>query len=229
MPLDVPASSSAGAKAPVDKAPSDHLYWARSSSINAAPPPKALSAEEAKALEAASSQTGGSAWNKGGSTWEEKKINQWAIDLLTEELLPNITYELPAAGGAAAPEVPAAATEVPGVERMVVRVASVGHVKGDTTYVLSRGKQKCIFELSLKLKLEMDIYQGGELKTIVTGKVTIPEVTNDDLDEPKLPDHKCACDQTLWKPFFEKAARHVWPGVKGSLESLVEQAKAKWR
>ena len=52
----------------------DHLYWARSSSTNAAPPPKAISAEEAKKMAESSSLAGGSAWNQGGSTWEEHGI-----------------------------------------------------------------------------------------------------------------------------------------------------------
>ena len=46
---------------PAKKA-TDHLYWARSESQGAAPPPKPISAEEAKALEANSA--GASKWNK---------------------------------------------------------------------------------------------------------------------------------------------------------------------
>ena len=57
-----------------------------------------------------------------------------------------------------------------------VRVSSVENVSGEVTYVLSRGKERCVFELALKLKLEMELAEGGELKTILTGQLNIPEV-----------------------------------------------------
>lgn len=74
------------------KKATDHLYWARSSS-NKAPPPKPISAEEAQKL-AGAGGSGGSAWNKGGSTWEEKKINSWAQELLKDTLLPEMAWEV---------------------------------------------------------------------------------------------------------------------------------------
>lgn len=221
MPLDMPAQAPSS-KQPIEKAPSDHLYWARSSSINAAPPPKAISVEEAKALESASAQAGGSAWNKGGSTWEEKKINQWAIDLLSQELLPSLTYEV-------VDKIPPS-PEGYAITRAAVRVYSVGHVKGDTTYVMSRGKERCIFELDIKLKLEMELYDAeGSIKEVLTGKLTVGELTNDELSDSVLPSHKCVCEQAAWKGFFEKVAKGSWPGIKACLEALVEQAKSKWR
>ena len=153
------------------KKPTDHLYWARSSSANAAPPPKAISADEAKRLEVAASNAGGSAWNKGGNTWEEKKINQWAIDKLKEEHLPLLAYSLPS-GSASLPATPTC-QDMEGVSKNVtakVRVASVDAVKGEATYVLSRGKQRVVFEIELKLSLEIEVMDGDVLKTIVTGE-----------------------------------------------------------
>lgn len=53
MPLDIPDQSAQTTPTEVaPRAPTDHLYWARSSSQNAAPPPKKLSAEEAAKLQA---------------------------------------------------------------------------------------------------------------------------------------------------------------------------------
>ena len=75
----------------------------------------------------------------------------------------------------------------------------------------------------------MEIRIGDELKQILTGKVTLPELTNDDLDEPKLPGGvKCTCEQDGWKPYFEAAAKCTWPTLKMSLNALIEQAKQKW-
>ena len=205
--------------------PTDHLYWARSASAGAAPPPKPISAEEAKRLEASSS-TGGSAWNKSGNTWEEKKINQWSFDLL-KAMLPEQAFELPGAGNL--PRVP---EDYGGLAvKLRARVLSVESVSGECTYVLSRGKQRVVFELQIKCSLEMELRAGDELKHILTGKLTLPELSNDDLDEAKLPGgSKCTCDQGgEWRAFFEASAKAgMWPTVKGSLEALIEQAKQKW-
>ena len=104
-------------------------------------------------------------------------------------------------------------------------------MSGECTYVLSRGKQRVVFELQIKCSLEMELRAGDELKHILTGKLTLPELSNDDLDEAKLPGgSKCTCDQGgEWRAFFEASAKAgIWPTVKGSLEALIEQAKQKW-
>jgi len=209
------------------KQATDHLYWARTASTGAAPPPKKISAEQAKQMETAAA--GGSAWNKSGNTWEEKRLNQWAHELLKETLLGGASYELPGAAGALPPLPKAeAAAYGEGEQRLQVRVLSVESVTGDCTYVLSRGKQRVVFELQLKLQLELEVRVGGELKQILTGKVTLPEIANDDLDEAKLPGgSKMLCDQDGWKPYFEGASKTVWACVKGALTALVEQAKQK--
>lgn len=49
---------------------------------------------------------------------------------------------------------------------------------------------------------------GDALLNILTGKLIIAEVTNDDLSDAKLPSAKCTCDQDGWKPAFEYAPRH---------------------
>jgi len=86
-----------------------------------------------------------------------------------------------------------------------------------------------VFELALKLQLEMEVHADGNLKTILTGKLTLPEVSNDDLDEARLPSGcKFTCEQAGWKPFFEAAAKASWGGIKTNCTRLVESAKAKW-
>ena len=72
---------------------------------------------------------------------------------------------------------------------------------------------------------------GDELKQILTGKLTVPEVSNDDLDESKMVGGaKCICEQEKdgWKPFFDACAKGSWHGIKGTLQALVEQTKQKW-
>jgi hypothetical protein len=75
----------------------------------------------------------------------------------------------------------------------------------------------------------MELHVGGTLKEIFTGKVTLPELTNDELDEGSMPSGcKCACDQAGWKPVFEAGSKRCWAPLKGVLEALIEQAKQKW-
>jgi hypothetical protein len=53
-------------------------------------------------------------------------------------------------------------------------------------------------------------------------------VTNEELDDPKLPAHKLTCEDRAWAGFFGVAASHAWPPVKAALAALVEQSKQKW-
>jgi hypothetical protein len=79
-----------------------------------------------------------------------------------------------------------------------------------------------------RAQLELEVRVGGELKQILTGKVTLPEIANDDLDEAKLPGgSKMLCDQDGWKPYFEGASKTVWACVKGALTALVEQVSLR--
>ena len=212
-----------------EKKPTDHLYWASTTSADKAPPPKPLSAEEAAAIQAraVAAANGGSAWNKGGNTWEEKKINTWACTLLKDEILPTIAYELPSSA-LRLPNLPGG-VDFDGADAVSVRVTGVDSVSGECTYVLSRGKQRVVFELQMKLLLEAEVKLGGSLQTILTGKLTVPEVSNDDLDEPKMPStYKCTCDQPPFAKYLAHVAMGAWPGIKASLESLVDQSKVKW-
>ena len=199
----------------------DHLYWARTSSQGAAPPPKPISAEEAQKMEQSSK---GSAWNKSGNTWEEKPINAWAHELLTERL-GALTFQPPSAKLPKPPEDVGGATV-----SATCSAQKVESVKGDVTYVVSRGKQRVVFELTLKVKLEVEVRAGDELKTIVSGKLMLNEVSNDDLDEDTMPDScKYTCDDAQWKSFFEKAVKAGgWAPIKAELQGLVDSAKQKY-
>jgi hypothetical protein len=156
--------------------PTDHLYWARSQSIATPVEIKPLDKEAAAALEQAAAAKRGAAWNA-ASTWEEKDISKWAHELLSETLLPSIVAEFDLSSAEAA-KLPA---ELQGMSslRCSLKVASVTSTTGDVTHVLSRGKQRVVFELALKLLLELEIRQGSELKHILTGTLNITEVSVD--------------------------------------------------
>ena len=155
--------------------------------------------------------------------------NGWACDLLKDELLPSLAFELPSNTTSMPPLPKDVVAEDDGDLAVKARVESVEKVKGDATYVLSRGKQRVVFELELKLRLEMEVHAGSQLKHILTGMLHIDEISNDDLDDAKLPTHKCSCESPEWKPFFAAVAKASWPGIKASLKTLVDQAKQKWR
>lgn len=150
-----------------------HLYWARNKSQSAPVQHKPLSAEEAAALEAQAAASAGAAWNK-AATWEEKAIGKWSSELLRDTMLPELAYTLPSEGGSL-PALPADSEGLTPVATCKVRVATVESVSGDVTYVISRGKERCVFELALKMKLEMELWEGSELKTIISGQIHIPE------------------------------------------------------
>ena len=110
-----------------------------------------------------------------------------------------------------------------------VRVVSVGNVDGDVTYVVSRGKQRVIFELMLKLKLEMELRNADcALEQILTGELHIPEVSVDDLREAKMPSYKSTCEQSGYSSFFSSAASMSWPQLRQLLQDLVDETKVKW-
>lgn len=238
----------------------------------------------------------GSAWNRGGNTWEEKPINTWAKELLKEDLLPALAYDL-SQTGVSMPALPPSESAGGESVSVSVRVQAVDKVDGEVTYVVSRGKQRVVFELTLKLALEIEVRRrsachfggvppswvlasrrrrgvslrhahhrhsrlhagsatralslcvcvflcvsmrvfcctraqvrvGSELKQILTGKMTVNEVSNDDLDDAKMPSTtKCTCDQREWLKFFEQSAKGSWGGIKEVLGALVTQAKQKW-
>ena len=77
-----------------------------------------------------------------------------------------------------------------------VRVTQAESVTGECTYVVSRGKQRVVFELTIKISLEMEVRVGDELRQILTGKLTMTELSNDDLEDAKMPSTaKCTCEQ----------------------------------
>lgn len=153
-------------------------------------------------------------------------MNTWAFELLKDTLLPEMAYTLPL------PKypIPALPASVEGSATSVsVRVAKAESVTGDATYVVSRGKQRVVFELTIKVALEIEVRVDDELKEILTGKMTLTEVSNDDLDDAKMPSTvKCTCEQKEWLKFFEQCAKGGWDSVKGVLGALVDQTKAKW-
>ena len=214
-----------------EKTAAKHMYWARSASLTPATTvvPKKLDAAEAAALEAAAASKAastGAAWNA-AQTFVEKSVSKWAHDLLSETLLPDLSGE----SSDALPPAPAGAdgAAAPSATRVKCRVISIETVSGDVTFVVSRGKQRLLLELELKVKVEAEVFAGDELQTILTGMLTVDEVTGDDLGGAKMPSSKCTCEQKAWKPFFTKAApAALWPPLKEALVALQEQGKAKW-
>ena len=79
-----------------------------------------------------------------------------------------------------------------------------------------------------QLKLELELREGEELREILTGSYAVSDVTNDELQQAKVP-AKCTCEQAGWLPFYEPAAKQCWLPLRALLGEYVEQAKAKWR
>ena len=213
-----------------ERTPASHLTWARSKSTTKPVEPKKLSADEAAAM-ASQNAGAGSTWNS-SQTWEEKEISKWSKELLREELLPSLTLSLPSEG-AALPALPAsqealAAAAAAGSLSAELRVTAVEKVDGEATHIISRGKQRLVFEFTLKLQLQMELREGEQLREILSGTLTVAEVTNDELQQPKFPS-KCTCEQREWSAFFEPAAKQCWLPLRALLEAYVEQAKTKWR
>lgn len=203
-----------------EKAPSDHLWWARNKSEAAPVEHKPLAPEEAAKIAAASANAKGSAWNA-ASTWEEKDISKWAHELMKATLLPALELEL------SADELPKLA-ELADFSSLRLHVTEAGKCTGDATYLLSRGKERIVYELAVKVKLEMELRRDGQLVEIVTGSLAIDELSSDDASAKALPFHTAKCETGGWEKPFQQSCKALWPPLQATLASLVEQAKAKW-
>ena len=221
-----------------ERTPASHLTWARNKSTTEPVEPKKLSEAEAAAM-ASQNAGAGSTWNS-SQTWEEKEITKWSKQLLREELLPTLTLSLPSEG-AALPALPAShealtAAATAGSLSAELRVTAVEKVDGEATHIISRGKQRVVFEFTLKvrrpnahalspptlcrnhtdagtrthtrtrthahthahvhrrllserlvrarqLQLQLELREGDELREILSGTMTVAEVTNDELQQ----------------------------------------------
>ena len=137
-----------------ERTPASHLTWARNKSTTKPVEPRKLSESEAAAM-ASQNAGAGSTWNS-SQTWEEKEITKWSKELLREELLPSLTLSLPSEG-AALPALPAsqealAAAAAAGSLSAQLRVTAVEKVDGEATHIISRGKQRVVFEFTLKVR-----------------------------------------------------------------------------
>ena len=74
----------------------------------------------------------------------------------------------------------------------------------------------------------LQVRVGDELRQILTGKMTLTELSNDDLDDAKMPSVKCSCEQKEWLKFFEQSVKGGWSPLQRTMFSFIEQAKAHW-
>lgn len=206
-----------------------HLTWSRSKSSTAPPEPKKLTGAEAEALETKAGP--GAGWNS-AQTWEEKDISKWSKELLQDTLLPALTLILPSEE-AAMPPPPAsqealAAAASDGTLQCQVKVTAVENLVGEASHIVSRGKQRVVFEFTLKLKLEVEVRVAGELHEILVGALSMSDVTNDELQAAKMPSAKCTCEQVGYLPFFEPVVKSFWPTLRTGLSDYVEQVRGGW-
>lgn len=204
-----------------------HLTWARSKSTTTPVEPKKLSESEAAALETKAGP--GAGWNS-AQTWEEKDISKWSKELLQEQLLPALALMLPSEE-VAMPPPPASqealvAAAADGTLQCQVKVAAADKLDGEASHIVSRGKQRVVFEFTFKLKLEVEVRIAGELHEILTGTVSMGDVTNDELQAAKMPSAKCTCEQAGYLPFFEPVVRSFWPTLRTGLNDYVDQVRA---
>ena len=89
---------------------------------------------------------------------------------------------------------------------------------------MSRGKQRLLLELELA-KVEAEVFGGDEMLQILTGKLTIDEVTGT-TSAARRCRSPSACDQKAWKPFLSKAApAALWPPLKEALVALQSRGR----
>ncbi|KAM7258636.1 hypothetical protein ACFE04_014377 [Oxalis oulophora] len=146
---------------------SSYRYWVREATSDAAPPPlpKKLTPQEIHINTQSNSSVVslGSPWNSAG-TWEEKNLNKWATNRITELLQTVGSLDFP--GGKA-------------------EITHVSKCVGDAFLVTVRNKKRVgySFELTLQVKGEWVIKE--ETKEI-KGHIDIPEFSFGELDDLEL-------------------------------------------
>ena len=100
--------------------------------------------------------TGGSAWNAGGTTWEEKDVSKWAKARLTLRLLETIVED----------------------RARTIRVVGLkSAIPGDASVAFVRGRKRYIFNFN-DIVLDWRA-EAGDWPGAITGSVTLPDVATD--------------------------------------------------
>ena len=101
--------------------------------------------------------SGTSAWNQGGTTWEEKNVTNWAKDTLTKALLET-TFTLPSSSPA---------------PNALVTVTKVSKLDGHASVAVVRGKVRFIYEFHCQIEWNFD-KPDDELEC--HGTLSIPDI-----------------------------------------------------
>mmetsp|Transcript_38249 Transcript_38249/g.108132 ORF Transcript_38249/g.108132 Transcript_38249/m.108132 type:complete len:215 (-) Transcript_38249:221-865(-) len=182
--------------------------WASTSASSKAPKVKKISEEEAQQVHAMhkSASGSGSLWNA-AQTFEERDVSKWAKEELSRQLLQ---VKCEAESGA-----------------VVVALSEVKKADGDANIWLVRGKKRVGFEFKVECKWNAAVSeQGGEEPLNVTGRLTVPNLAVDELDELELSDVKLDGQEDA----KNKAARaSALAAVKKCILPQIEAAAARFR
>lgn len=141
-----------------------YTYWVRKATVDAAPlpVPKKLTPQDIVSNQSNPS-TLGSVWNKAG-TWEEKNLNKWASDRITELLKSVGSLEF--SGGKA-------------------EIADVTKCTGDAFLITVRNKKRVGYNYELTLKVKGEWLVQEERK-IIKGNIDILEFSFGELDDLEM-------------------------------------------
>eukprot|EP01029_Cantina_marsupialis_P028396 TRINITY_DN776105_c0_g1_i1.p1 TRINITY_DN776105_c0_g1~~TRINITY_DN776105_c0_g1_i1.p1 ORF type:complete len:370 (-),score=145.56 TRINITY_DN776105_c0_g1_i1:212-1321(-) len=101
----------------------------------------------------------GSVWNPNSYHWEEKNVDKWAKDHLTE-MLTEVELDIPAG-------------------RFVI--ADLSSVKGEASMNIRRGKKIVYFDYEVKAQWRGDMFDGdGNIASSIIGTLEMPEFSSDE-------------------------------------------------
>ena len=81
-----------------------------------------------------------------------------------------------------------------------------------------------MFDLSMRLKLEVLVQVKTEVKMRLDGLVEVATLTMDELNETE-PQFECGCELKHWDPVFKPVAGECWQYLQTQVKLLINQAK----
>lgn len=156
-----------------------------------------------KELQAAN--TGASAWNAGGLTFEERNVADWAKDTLKELLIE-------------APHSPTITAD-----GCTLKLTELVSCSGDAHQWIVRGQRRAGFEFEIKVKWTLE----GAGKS-ASGTAKVPEASSDDLDDMEVEIEVQSAEPSEYSSGAKAAVgKDLRSLLLGRLNDLIEKIKTK--